>query len=155
MFEYNVDVLRIIDGDTIDVDIDLGFDVWLRNERIRLNGVDAPESRTSDKVERLFGVLAKHRVKQYLENDGKGGKVTLISKSFKQEKYGRIMADLRVEGQIRTLCATLITEGYAVPYRGQSKESIAKDHLANRERLIFEGKITREEVTRLSASQAT
>lgn len=155
MFEYNVDVLRIIDGDTIDVDIDLGFDIWLRNERIRLNGVDTPESRTSDKVERLFGVLAKHRVKQYLENDGKGGKVTLISKSFKQEKYGRIMADLRIEGQIRTLCATLITEGYAVPYRGQSKESITKDHLANRERLIFEGKITREEVTQASSSQTT
>lgn len=150
MYEYNVVVNRIIDGDTLEVDIDLGFDMWIHNERIRLNGIDTPESRTTDKVEKIFGMLAKKRIKEYIENDGKGGQVTLISKSFKQEKYGRIMADLKIEGQIRSLCATLITEGYAVPYRGQAKESIEKDHLANRERLIFEGKVPKEEIEEAS-----
>ena len=73
MFEYHVEVLRIIDGDTLEVNIDLGFDIWIHNERIRLNGIDTPESRTTDKVEKIFGVLAKKRIKEYFENDGKGG----------------------------------------------------------------------------------
>jgi len=146
MFEYSVEVLRIIDGDTLEVNIDLGFDVWIHNERIRLNGIDSPESRTSDPVEKFFGNLTKKRVKEYFENDGNDGNVTMISKSFKQEKYGRIMADFQVQGQVRTLCSTLISEGYAVPYHGQSKESIQKDHLANRERLLFEGKIKKEDI---------
>lgn len=149
MYEYKAQVLRIIDGDTLVVNIDLGFDVWIHNEVIRLNGIDAPEVRTTDPVEKFFGVLAKNRVKEYLDNDGAGGTVTLMSKTFKKEKYGRVTADLKVQGQIRSLCATLISEGYAVPYHGQPKESIERDHLANRERLIFEGKVTKEEIEAL------
>ena len=155
MYEYKAQVLRIIDGDTLVVNIDLGFDVWIHNEVIRLNGIDTPEVRTTDPVEKFFGTLAKNRIKEYLDNDGAGGAagaagaagaVTLVSKTFKKEKYGRVTADLKVQGQIRSLCATLISEGYAVPYHGQSKESIDRDHLANRERLIFEGKVTKEEI---------
>ena len=151
MYEYKAQVLRIIDGDTLVVNIDLGFDVWIHNEVVRLNGIDAPEVRTADPVEKLFGTLARNRIKEYLDNDGAGGAVTLVSKTFKKEKYGRITADLKVQGQIRSLCATLIGEGYAVPYHGQSKESIERDHLANRERLIFEGKVTKEEIEALHA----
>ena len=146
MYEYKAQVLRIIDGDTLVVNIDLGFDIWVHNEVIRLNGIDTPEVRTADPVQKFFGTLAKNRIKEYLDNDGTTGAVTLVSKTFKKEKYGRIAADLKVQGQIRSLCATLISEGYAVPYHGQSKESIDRDHLANRERLIFEGKVTKEEV---------
>ena len=146
MYEYKVQVLQIIDGDTLVVNIDLGFDVWIHNEVIRLNGIDAPEVRTPDPVEKFFGTLAKNRVKEYLDNDGAAGAVTLVSKTFNKEKYGRVTADLRVQGQFRSLCATLLGEGYAVPYHGQSKESIDRDHLANRERLIFEGKVTKEEI---------
>lgn len=151
MYEYKAQVLRIIDGDTLVVNIDLGFDFWIHNEVVRLNGIDAPEVRTGDAVEKFFGDLAKKRVKEYLDNDGKAGAVTLMSKTFKKEKYGRVTADLKVQGQIRSLCATLIAEGYAVPYHGQSKESIVRDHLANRERLIFEGKVTKEEVEALDS----
>ena len=146
MYEYKAQVLRIIDGDTLAVNIDLGFDVWIHNEVIRLNGIDAPEVRTTDPVEKFFGTLAKNRIKEYLDNDGTTGVVTLVSKTFKKEKYGRVTADLKVQGQIRSLCAVLVGEGYAVPYHGQSKESIDRDHLANRERLIFEGKVTKEEI---------
>ena len=146
MYEYKAQVLRIIDGDTLAVNIDLGFDVWIHNEVIRLNGIDAPEVRTTDPVEKFFGTLAKNRIKEYLDNDGTTGAVTLVSKTFKKEKYGRVTADLKVQGQIRSLCAVLVGEGYAVPYHGQSKESIDRDHLANRERLIFEGKVTKEEI---------
>ena len=146
MYEYKAQVLRIIDGDTLAVNIDLGFDVWIHNEVIRLNGIDTPEVRTTDPVEKFFGTLAKNRIKEYLDNDGTTGAVTLVSKTFKKEKYGRVTADLKVQGQIRSLCAVLVGEGYAVPYHGQSKESIDRDHLANRERLIFEGKVTKEEI---------
>ena len=146
MYEYKAQVLRIIDGDTLVVNIDLGFDVWIHNEVIRLNGIDTPEVQTTDPVEKFFGTLAKNRVKEYLDNDGAAGAVTLVSKTFKKEKYGRVTADLKVQGQIRSLCAALLGEGYAVPYHGQSKESIDRDHLANRERLIFEGKVTKEEI---------
>ena len=146
MYGYKAQVLRIIDGDTLVVNIDLGFDVWIHNEVIRLNGIDTPEVQTTDPVEKFFGTLAKNRVKEYLDNDGAAGAVTLVSKTFKKEKYGRVTADLKVQGQIRSLCAALLGEGYAVPYHGQSKESIDRDHLTNRERLIFEGKVTKEEI---------
>ena len=146
MYEYKAQVLRIIDGDTLVVNIDLGFDVWIHNEVIRLNGIDTPEVQTTDPVEKFFGTLAKNRVKEYLDNDGAAGAVTLVSKTFKKEKYGRVTADLKVQGQTQSLCAALLGEGYAVPYHGQSKESIDRDHLANRERLIFEGKVTKEEI---------
>ena len=58
MYEYKCKLVKVVDGDTIDVDIDLGFGVWMRNQRIRLYGIDTPESRTSDKVEKVFGIAA-------------------------------------------------------------------------------------------------
>ena len=66
MYEYNCKIVRVVDGDTVDVDIDLGFGVWLKKQRIRFYGVDTPESRTSDKEEKVFGLLAKEFVKTYL-----------------------------------------------------------------------------------------
>ena len=63
MYEYRCKILRVVDGDTVDVDIDLGFGVWMHKERIRLYGIDTPESRTRDKVEKIFGLEAKKMVK--------------------------------------------------------------------------------------------
>ena len=59
MYEYKVNILKVVDGDTVDVDIDLGFGCWLRNERVRIVGIDCPESRTSDRIEKVFGEAAK------------------------------------------------------------------------------------------------
>ena len=59
MFEYKCKMVKVVDGDTVDVDIDLGFGVWLRKQRIRLYGIDTPESRTSDDVEKVYGLAAK------------------------------------------------------------------------------------------------
>ena len=67
MYEYRCKVIRVVDGDTVDVDIDLGFGVWLKDERVRIMGIDTPESRTRDKVEKLFGTAAKERLKQLRE----------------------------------------------------------------------------------------
>ena len=61
MYEYRTNLIKVVDGDTVDVDIDLGFGIWLRNERVRIMGIDTPESRTRDKVEKLFGKAASRR----------------------------------------------------------------------------------------------
>ena len=86
MFEYNCKMVRVVDGDTVDVDIDLGFGVWLRKQRIRLYGIDTPESRTSDDVEKVYGLAAK----DFLIKWTNAGDLTL--KTFKdgKGKYGRI-----------------------------------------------------------------
>ena len=74
MYEYNATIRYIVDGDTVDVDIDLGFDVWLRNQRIRLYGIDTPECRTRNKQEKAHGLLAK----DYVEKTLKLGEVYLL-----------------------------------------------------------------------------
>ena len=64
MYEYRCKVIRVIDGDTVDVDIDLGFDIIIKGERVRIMGIDTPESRTRDKVEKKFGLASKARLKE-------------------------------------------------------------------------------------------
>ncbi len=66
MYEYKCKILRVVDGDTVDVDIDLGFGIWLHKERVRIMGIDTPESRTRDKVEKIFGLAAKERLNSLL-----------------------------------------------------------------------------------------
>jgi len=139
MYEYRVHILRVVDGDTVDVDIDLGFGIWLRNERVRIMGIDTPESRTRDKVEKVFGLAAKKRLKELL---GKTAILqTQVSKSGEdlKGKFGRILGDF-VTGD-STVTKIMIDEGYCVPYFGGSKDELTAMHLANRERLIKEGKV--------------
>ena len=77
MHEYRCKIIKVVDGDTVDVDIDLGFDIWMKNERIRLLGIDTPESRTRDKEEKKFGLLAKKIVETFMPV---GSKQTLVTK---------------------------------------------------------------------------
>jgi micrococcal nuclease len=145
MYDYRVDILRVVDGDTVDVDIDLGFGVWLRNERVRMMGIDTPESRTSDKVEKLFGLAAKNRLKSLL-----GKKAILRTEVVKGEdakgKFGRILGDFDVydanTDSWRGATKVLIEEGHAVPYFGGSKDDTQAQHAINRERLVAEGIVT-------------
>ena len=134
MFEYNFKLIKVVDGDTVDIDIDLGFGVWLKNQRIRLIGIDTPESRTRDEEEKKFGLLAKEEVIKYMANCTK-------FKSFKDEKgkFGRILGDFEVydnrSGRWMGLSEALIQNHYGVKYMGQAKDRIAEEHLENRERL--------------------
>src|SRR6056300_974245 len=147
--EYDVVVLKVVDGDTVDVDIDLGFGVTLKDERVRIMGIDTPESRTSDKVEDLFGEAAKARLKELLKDGGK----LITTENKKSEdmkgKFGRILGDFKVERYenhpAERVTDILIEEGHAVAYFGGSKEEIALKHLANREKLLREGVISQEE----------
>ena len=131
MYEYNCKVVRIIDGDTIDVDIDLGFDVWLTKQRIRLFGVDTPESRTRDMVEKKFGILAKNFVKGRLPVASMQVLRTRLDDS--RGKFGRILGEFVMEDT--TLNQLLIVTNNGVPYFGQSKEEIEDAHLENRKKL--------------------
>lgn len=135
MFEYRVKIRRVVDGDTVDVDIDLGFGVWLHKERVRLYGIDTPESRTRDKIEKIYGNAAKEYVKKFCD-DKKG--MILKTKTYDSKgKFGRIMGELwRVTNFTdKSLNEYLVEKYHAVPYYGQSKEDIQEQHLANRERL--------------------
>lgn len=137
MYEYRVKILKIVDGDTVDVDIDLGFGVWLRDERVRLYGIDTPESRTSDKVEKVFGLAAKHRLQELL---GETSVLrTLIDKDGEDAKgkFGRILGDFVIGDT--TVTSVLIKEHHAVAYHGQSKNAIREKHIQNRQILINEG----------------
>ena len=138
MFEYNFNLIKVVDGDTVDIDIDLGFGVWLRNQRIRIMGIDTPESRTSDPVEKKYGILAKEQVEKYLVNCKK-------FKSFKDEKgkFGRILGDFEVyhstSGRWMLMAEAMIEENYGVRYHGQSKDLIVSEHLNNRTQLKERG----------------
>jgi len=146
--EYDVTVIKVVDGDTVDVDIDLGFGITLRDERVRIMGIDTPESRTSDKVEDLFGEAAKARVKELMHDGGK--LITTEDKNGEdmKGKFGRILGDFyveRYEGKREKLTDILIEEGHAVAYFGGSKEEIQAKHMVNRQKLLREGIISQED----------
>ena len=140
MYEYRINVVRIVDGDTVDVDIDLGFGVWLKKQRVRLYGIDTPESRTRDKVEKKFGLASKARLKELI--GGKSGPILKTQINKKGEdmrgKFGRILGDF-VTDSGRLVTDILVEEGHAVAYFGGSKEEIQDKHMANRKKLIREG----------------
>ena len=140
MYEYKVNILKVVDGDTVDVEIDLGFGVWLRNERVRLAGIDAPESRTSDAVEKVFGQAAKDRVNSLL-----GAEAVLISQISKsgdniKGKFGRIIGNFKtINGE--NVADVLMSEGHAVAYNGGDKDKVQAQHLINRQKLIDKDKV--------------
>ena len=143
MYEYKAKVVKVIDGDTVDVDIDLGFGIWMKDERVRIMGIDTPESRTRDKVEKKFGLAAKEKLKSLL------GKTTILKTQVSKNgedmkgKFGRILGDFDVyDGTTdswRPVTRVLIESGHAVDYYGGSKEEIQAQHMINRKRLIEEG----------------
>lgn len=149
MYEYKCKVLRVVDGDTVDVDIDLGFGIVLSDERVRIMGIDTPESRTKDKVEKLFGKASKHRLESLL------GEVAILKTQINKDgedmkgKFGRVLGDFVTEdGRMAT--EVMIDEGHCVPYFGGSKEEVQAQHMKNRERLIAEGIVTQDQINEVS-----
>ena len=136
MYEYKCKIVKIIDGDTVDVDIDLGFGVWLHKERIRLYGIDTPESRTRDLDEKVYGLKAKELVETLMPV---GSIQTLITEKDKSGKFGRILGKFRVHephlDRYVILNDFMVDNYYAVKDNGQSKDKIAEEHLQNRHKL--------------------
>ena len=159
--KYDVKLIKVVDGERVDVDIDLGFGIWLHDERVRIMGIDTPESRTRDKVEDLFGEAAKARVKELFKSEH----VKLITEEDRKGedmkgKFGRILGDFEIEYKqennaivMKRLTQVMIEEGHAVAYFGGSKEEIQMKHMANREKLLREGVVDKEEYDRLMGEQ--
>jgi len=119
MYEYYIrEVKNVVDGDTIDVIIDLGFDI-LFSSRVRLAGIDTPESRTTDKAEKVLGLEAK----EYLKKQLKDAKSVVIrtEKMNSSEKYGRILGWVYVNGESESVNNKMINDGYAWGYLGETK----------------------------------
>ena len=119
MFEYRIkQVTKVVDGDTIDVDIDLGFSISY-SQRLRLAGIDSPESRTTDKFEKTLGIESKDYLKYKLK-DAKDI-VVKTEKPDSSEKYGRILGWVYVDGNTKSLNEQMIEDGYAWSYMGDTK----------------------------------
>lgn len=139
MYEYKCEVKRIVDGDTVDVIIDLGFSI-LYSTRVRLYGIDTPESRTRDKDEKVRGLLSKDYLKEWLDQGG----VIIRTYRDKKGKFGRVLGEMVVGG--RNINLLMVDENLAVKYKGQSKDDIKKEHQVNREKLIEKGVFDPSEV---------
>ena len=122
MYEYRCKVLKVIDGDTVDIDIDLGFGTWIRNERVRIMGIDTPESRTSNDIEKKFGLAAKSRLQELL------GETAILKTQVNKKgedmkgKFGRILGNFTTEDG-RSCADILCEEGHAVAYFGGPKKT--------------------------------
>ena len=129
-FSYRVKkVTKVVDGDTIDVTLDMGFDI-LYQQRVRLFGIDTPESRTRDKVEKVYGLKSKKFLQEQIK---KAKKVSI--KTYKGDetgKFGRILGDVLLDGQ--SVNSLMCQKGHAVEYYGQSKDDVEAAHLKNRKR---------------------
>ena len=142
-FIYKVSSLeKVVDGDTIDVTLDLGFDVCTR-QRVRLLGIDTPESRTSDPEEKKFGLLSKKKLKEWclkaVESEKDDIEIELrCPERDSRGKFGRILAEVWVseDGQWTNVNKWMCENGYAVPYVGQNKKDVEELHMINRQKLI-------------------
>ena len=139
MYEYKCKLVKVVDGDTIDVDIDLGFGVWMHKERVRMLGIDTPESRTRDRIEKAFGLASKERLKELLPIGSISVLKTEIDKSGEDSrgKFGRVLGDFIIDTKFAT--DILIAEGHAVAYHGGSKDEVDAQHMANRQKLLENG----------------
>lgn len=143
IYEYNVTIVKVVDGDTVDVDIDLGFGMVYKKQRVRMLGIDTPESRTRDLVEKKFGKASKKHLKTLLEE---AESITLISHD--KGKFGRILGELfahyveddDVVHRVN-INQQMIIDHHAVPYTGENKELVEEQHMANRQVLLANGTV--------------
>ena len=133
MYRYKVSVVKVVDGDTVDVDVDLGFGMSYKKQRVRMLGIDTPESRTRDLVEKKFGKASKKHLKGILEQGG----IELVSHD--KGKFGRILGEFFIGNSEVSVNQQMINDHHAVAYTGGNKEEIEKGHLANREILLEQG----------------
>ena len=117
MYKYKAKLVRVVDGDTADVMIDLGFNVWTK-QRLRFKGVDTWEKRTRDKEEKIRGLAATAFTTEYLEKNN--GSFTI--QSYGVGKYGRVLAEIFIEGEKKSLNQLLLENGHAYVYEGGKKK---------------------------------
>lgn len=133
MSDYQIEIVEVIDGDTVKVDIYLGFNVWLRSEVVRIIGIDSPETRAKNPEMKHHGMLAKNRLAELLLT------VSHLSTCGKEGKYGRILGDfILLDGS--KVSDILVQELLCVKYAGDDKFKLLEEHSINKSKLKELGK---------------
>jgi len=139
MYQYKCKIIKVLDGDTIDIDLDLGFKIILANQRVRMAGVDTPESRTTIAEEKVRGQLSKKKLAEKLPV-GSWQIIETQKPDSNDDKFGRILGVFILEDGTR-VNDWLIQNNYAVPYKGENKELTQAEHQANKKILIERGEL--------------
>ena len=139
MYQYKCKIIKVLDGDTVDIDLDLGFKIILANQRVRLAGVDTPESRTTIAEEKIRGQLSKKKLAEKLPI-GSWQVIETQKPDSNDDKFGRILGVFILEDGTR-VNDWLIQNNYAVPYKGENKDLTQAEHQANKKILIERGEL--------------
>jgi len=139
VYQYKCKINKVLDGDTVDIDLDLGFNIVLANQRVRMAGVDTPESRTSNKEEKPRGLLSKKKLAEKLPV-GSWHIIETQKSDNNDDKFGRILGVFILEDGTK-VNDWLIQNNYAVPYRGENKELTQVEHQANKKILMERGEL--------------
>ena len=139
MYQYKAKILKVVDGDTVEIDLDLGFNIILANQKVRMAGVDTPESRTTNKEEKPRGMLSKKKLAEKLPV-GSWVTIETLKSDNNDDKFGRILGVFILDDGTR-LNQWLIDNNYAVPYMGENKELVQEAHQKNKQILIARGEL--------------
>lgn len=139
MYQYKAKILKVLDGDTVDIDLDLGFNIILSNQKVRLAGVDTPESRTTNLEEKPRGLLSKKKLQEKLPI-GSWAIIETQKSDNNDDKFGRILGVFILEDGTR-VNQWLIDNNYAVGYIGENKELVQEAHQRNKKILIERGEL--------------
>ena len=140
-YEYKAKVLKVLDGDTVEIDLDLGFNIILANQKVRLNGIDTPESRTTNTEEKPRGLLSKKKLTEKLPV-GSWQTIQTMKADSNDDKFGRILGVFIMEDG-KSLNQWMVDNNYAVAYAGENKELVQEAHQKNKQKLIERGELTK------------
>lgn len=139
MYQYKCKINKVLDGDTVDIDLDLGFNIVLANQRVRMAGIDTPESRTTNKEEKVRGLLSKKKLAEKLPI-GTWQIIETQKSDNSDDKFGRILGVFILEDGTK-VNEWLIQNNYAVSYNGENKEFTQADHQRNKQILMERGEL--------------
>ena len=139
MYIYRCKINKVVDGDTVEIDLDLGFNIMLVNQKVRMAGIDTPESRTSNNEEKVRGTLSKKKVAEKLPV-GSWQRIQTMRSDANDDKFGRILGVFILEDGT-SLNQWMIDNNYAVLYQGENKELVQEQHQYNKQKLIERGEL--------------
>ena len=139
MYQYKCRVNKVLDGDTVDIDLDLGFNIILANQRVRMAGIDTPESRTTDKEEKPRAMLSKKKLAEKLPV-GSWQRINTLKTDSNDDKFGRILGEFILEDGTN-VNQWMIDNNYAVLYQGENKDNVQQQHQINKKILIERGEL--------------
>jgi micrococcal nuclease len=139
MFQYKCRINKVLDGDTVDIDLDLGFNIILANQRVRMAGIDTPESRTSNQEEKPRGQLSKKKLAEKLPL-GSWQTIKTLKADDVDDKFGRILGVFIMEDG-KSLNEWMCENNYAVAYQGENKQLVQEMHMKNKQVLIARGEL--------------